>query len=682
MKKLLLIGAMILFGTSLFGQIFSDNFDSYNAGDYLVSSNPADWDTWTGGAGGSSEDAKISSNQAASAPNSLHLMSTSAQGGPSDIILRFDQIYTSGDFTLEANFFVENNKGAYFNLQQDHTPGNVWALDCFMLNNGTLKFSNSGTTMLQSTYPTGQWFNLRMEIDLTSNNWEVFVDNVSIGTFSNPVNSIGILDLYPVNSTSEGGNGQSEFYVDDISYNQTPASLPPVNAGVIYVGQVDGIAGQSQEVVAKIRNLGMNDITSFDLTYEYAGGTPVLESVNSINLSSLDIYEYTFTAPITLLSGSNPLKVTVSNVNLGGQDGDASDDFKEIVVDPVIPGTGKIVVAEEATGTWCPWCVRGTTFMEYMDEKYEGYWAGIAVHNNDPMTNTVYDAGIGTKIQGYPSALVDRLPAIDPSGVEEDFLTQIVKQPKAVITNGASFNSGTRELEVSLTYSFSSNISGNWKVACALSEDGVTGTSSGYAQSNAYAGGSNGEMGGYELLPNPVPASQMVYNGVARMIAPSFSGDGTLLPSSLNAGDEFTVCFTFTLPANWDESNMHIIGMLIDPSGKIDNGGYSTIAEAEANGLKVCNSTLNVGSTPAQTPSFNLYPNPTDGMAYIKVDNSKNEEVKITIVDLTGKVVADRTYSLKQDVLLPINTNQFDKGTYIVRLQRGDSIEQKKLIVQ
>ena len=123
MKKSLLIGAVLFFGTSLsFGQIFSDNFDSYNAGDFLVSSNPADWDTWSGGAGGSSEDAKISSTESASAPNSLYLKSTAAQGGPSDIILRFDQIYTSGDFTLEANFFVASNKGAYFNLQQDHTP--------------------------------------------------------------------------------------------------------------------------------------------------------------------------------------------------------------------------------------------------------------------------------------------------------------------------------------------------------------------------------------------------------------------------------------------------------------------------------------------------------------------------------------------------------------------------------
>ena len=682
MKKPILFVAALFFSASSFSQIFTDNFDSYIAGDFLVSSNPAKWDTWSGGAGGSTEDAKISDVESASGSNSLYLKAATANGGPSDIILRFDEVYDAGNFTLEANFFVVQNKGAYFNLQQDHTPGNVWAIDCHMLNDGTLHFASGGTKLLNTTYPNGAWFNLRMEINLTSNDWEIFIDDVSQGVFSNPITSIGILDLFPVNPATSGGNGQSEFYVDDVMYNHTPAVLPQLNGGVSFVNQLEGIAGQSANVEAKVRNLGTDDITSFDITYTY-GGTPVTESVSGITLTSLEFYDFTFPTPTTLIAGSNVLSVKISNVNGAGQDGDATDDEKTVTINPVTPAPGRIVVGEEATGTWCTWCPRGAVFMEYMATKYDGFWAGVAVHNNDPMVVSIYDAGIAGKVSGLPSALVDRGGSIDPSEMEADFIERIVIAPKAVITNGASFDPATRELKVTLTYDFSSAISGNWKVACVLTEDGVTGTTSGYNQVNGYAGGNSGVMGGYENLPNPVPAAQMVYDHVARKIAPSFAGDATLLPTSVTSGDKHTVCFTFTLPASWDETKMHIVGMLINPSGRIDNGSFSSIADAQTNGLAAeCNAVASLETNEIKSPGFIMYPNPTSDVVYIDMINANGEEVALMVTDLAGKVVAERTYNIEGDVKLPINTNGFAKGTYIVHLKRNGTVQQQKLIVQ
>ena len=104
-----------------------------------------------------------------------------------------------------------------------------------------------------------------------------------------------------------------------------------------------------------------------------------------------------------------------------------------------------------------------------------------------------------------------------------------------------------------------------------LTEDGVTGTTGQYNQQNAYAGGGSGVMGGYELLPNPVPASQMVYDHVARTIVPSFTGMVNSFPTSIANGFQQTICYTFTLPASWDESKIHIIGLLRAPNGSMDN---------------------------------------------------------------------------------------------------------------
>ena len=70
---------------------------------------------------------------------------------------------------------------------------------------------------------------------------------------------------------------------------------------------------------------------------------------------------------------------------------------------------------------------------------------------------------------------------------------------------------------------------------------------SGYNQSNAYAGGGNGVMGGFETLPSSVPAAQMVYDHVARVIAPSFTGYANSFPAVVNSGESHTINFSFLL---------------------------------------------------------------------------------------------------------------------------------------
>jgi hypothetical protein len=676
MKRILLTGIAAMFSATLFSQIFTDNFDTYTAGQDLVSQNPTDWDTWTGGAG-TTEDVAISSANASSGANSLYFASTG--GGPNDIILRFDQEYNSGNFTLESNFFVEAGKGAYFNMQETFVVGGVWAIDCFMLDDGTFNLKSGTTTNLSTTYPIAQWFNMRIEIDLTANVWELFIDNVSQGTFSNPVGSIAILNLYPTNPTTEGGNDVAGFYVDDVSFDHSVTSLPPVNGGVTYVAPIAGIVSQSIAVEGTVRNLGTDPITSFDIEYTYNGMPAVQESVGPVNMASLATYVHTFATPISLAAGSLPLTVTVSNVNAAGADASSADDANTITIDPIVPATGKMVLGEEATGTWCQWCPRGAVFMDFMETNYPDHWAGVAVHNADPMTDPVYDAGIGALIGGYPSSLVDRGAEGDPSTMEATFLNRIIVAPKAFLENGATYDPSTRILEVSVTADFQSSTFADWRVGVILTEDGVTGVA-GYDQSNAYAGGANGVMGGYETLPNPVPAAQMVYDHVARAIEPSFEGLANSFPSSIPSGLIQTNCFAFQLPVDWDETKIHIISFLRNPAGVMDNATKETINSAVANGYVNC--ATSVVHDSSKEEAFKLFPNPTNGVTFVDIINNDGENVNVTVTDLTGKIVAQRDYEVNGAAKLPIVTNEFSKGIYVVTLTIGEVTQQQKLIVQ
>ncbi len=676
MKKVTFFALMLFSASAIAQTTFSDDFDSYTAGSYLGPQSGGEWTTWSN-APGTAEDVMVSDADAASMPNSLYFMSTASTGGPTDLVRNFG-VMNTGSFTLEFNMKVVNGKAGYFNLQRNPTIGDVWAMDANFNDDGTLSIVNQSGLSFSTTYPQGTWFNFRIEIDFNTNHWEIFIDNVSQGYFANTENQVASIDIFPVDQNSPYG---AEYFIDDFATSYTSFTAPALNAAVSFVGYDEGnIAGNNVIAKYRIRNLGQTNITSADVQLDY-NGTQLNDNLTSLNIAPDTEQEFSFATPVTLAAGINDMMVTVSNVNGNGMDDFAGDDTGMAYVNPVVPAAGKMVVGEEATGTWCGWCPRGAVYMDMMENKYGQFWAGIAVHNADPMVVAAYDAGIGGMINGYPSALVDRGGDIDPSGIENPFMQRLTEAPVAFVTNGATYDAGTRELKVSVSYDFQAAASNNYRVICVLTEDGVSGTAAGYGQTNYYAGGGNGEMGGYESLPSPVPASQMVYDHVARAIAPSFTG-GSPFPAVINAGDVLTENFTFTLPAGWDETEMHIIGMLVAPDGRINNAGKATIPEAVANGY--VEGTLSVGSiTPGQPDAaLSLYPNPASDYAVVNITLPETADATLTITDMTGKTVAVGDYkALSGSSTVELNTAAYNAGVYFVSLTfNGEKITQKLIV--
>lgn len=689
MKKLFTLSAVVCAALSLNAQTFSDDFESYTAGQTLGPQSP-DWTTWSNADGGP-EDCNVVNNDASSGTNSIYFSSTSSSGGPSDVVLNFGGAHNTGTFVYEQDMKIQSGKGGYFNFQANAVIGQVWALEVYINQSGGFQMSNTNGVLLTGTFPTNTWFTLKFDINLNQNNWQVLVNNVAVGSFANTVNQIASIDIFPVNAASPiGGNNQAGFWIDDVSYTYTPYVLPSVNAGVVAVGcmnpatrtpgSITGIVGQTRPISATVRNLGMNAITSFTLGMSFNANVQS-QNFTSVNIPSLGVYHVTFNVPVTLIAGVNTAIVTVSNVNGLGPDGDLSDDVNTTTGNiTTVPAPGKVVVGEEGTGTWCQWCPRGAVFMDYMAESYEGFWAGVAVHNNDPMANTMYDAGVGGLISGYPSALVDRGSEINPSDVENSFLQRVVIAPTASIVNGAAWNNTGDSLKVSVSYTFISAGNAQYKALCILTEDSVTGTS-GYAQSNAYANNAAGPMGGFENLPSSVPASIMNYNHVARGIAPSFTGT-TGFASTVPVATTVTFNFKFPVSAAWDTSQFHIIGVLVNPNGTFNNAGVSSLGQAINNGFVT--GVREIGANvPGQPDDLKVYPNPSTGLSFIELNLDNAQDVSLTIRDITGKVVAMRNYGTMSGAnLLPINTEEFAKGMYTVELITGDAMHRSRMIVE
>jgi hypothetical protein len=650
---------------------FTDNFDSYTTG-YLGPQSPT-WTTWSG-TEGTTEDATVTTTNPHSGANCVYYSSVALNGGPTDCVLPFGSQMTTGTFVMDFWLFVNSGKNAYFNFQQNTTVGQVWNSDWNFTSTGALNVTNQNGLSFSTTYTMNAWSHIIITVQLNNSEWNVNIDGVDMGTFHNTSLGIAGIDIFPIQN--------SQFYIDDISINHTPYVSNTNDIAISYLSLPGGLAGSTVSVKALLRNVGTNVVANPYISLYQNGSLIGSQTISGLNLASMDTQIVTFTNQVTY-TASNTITADAQISTGTADDDDTNNDTIIFNYNAITPAPGKLVVAEEGTGTWCQWCPRGAVFMDMMSTTYSGFFQGIAVHNNDPMEVAVYDAGIG--FTSFPGAKVDRLTTIDPSAIEPDFITRIQIAPKAMIVNGAQWNATNDSIYVSLTTTFAQAVaSGNYKVACVLIEDNVTGTT-GYAQSNAYAGGGNGVMGGFEALSNPVPAAQMTYDFVARAILPSFAGLSNAYTIPASIGYVKTHNFVFAVPATWSKPDMKIVGLFIDNTGKIDNASSTDINTAVANGYVVGTMVFDATASIDENiiDQMALYPNPTSSITNLKFNLTESTDVTVNVLTIDGKRISSHNYGpLSGAQNIEINTMDWAKGIYLVEVVTGRASKVMKLSVQ
>ena len=77
--------------------------------------------------------------------------------------------------------------------------------------------------------------------------------------------------------------------------------------------------------------------------------------------------------------------------------------------------------------------------------------------------------------------------------------------------------------------------------------------------------------------------------------------------------------------------------------------------------------------------NWDIYPNPTEKKLFVSFEGDNSNEVKISILDLTGKVrYTDRFKSL--NALIEIDMSDLAQGIYLIQIQKNDFIETKRII--
>lgn len=514
------------------------------------------------------------------------------------------------------------------------------------------------------------------ELPGNTGDWETrFVDLSSYAG----LNNVKIAFAY-----DDGGDWLYGWAIDNVLIYAPVAGL---DAGVatFLIGKLDPtptftsfskyITDLPLSVSATISNLGTTPITSFDATWT-DGTSTYPESITGLNIGTFESYTYTASTDYVTLPGSHTLSLTISNINGGSAELNSDNNDGSFTVTGLVPNPDQHYVAEEATGTWCGWCVRGIVFMDYMRESYPEQFIGIAVHNGDPMKLTAYDSWVGAfpGFQGYPSVIVNRNYIKDPSELEADFINNISNAPAVKVSVDPVYNTVTKELTATLTGEFLQNLSGDYRFVAVLREDSVHGTSSTYAQTNYYSiadYGYAGPMQGFENQPGHIPASQMYYDFVGRALLSSVDGTAGSLPGTLNSGSSYSYNFTYTVPASYNVNRLKVVGMVVDYStGEVLNAGI--------NGLKF---TTGINDQFVNGSVF-MYPNPAKETAYLDLKIAKAANVNFQVVNLLGQVVAtEEIGTISGSQLIPVDVSHLPSGIYQVKIRIGDQQLTQKLEV-
>lgn len=488
------------------------------------------------------------------------------------------------------------------------------------------------------------------------------------------------VDLSPIGSQAsvmlafeynDGGDWLYGWMLDNVSVFGLPSTSATLSSVAPVAGTPSayGGVGTSVDISGTIMNSGASTINA--ITVEYSDGTNTYtDNLTGLNLASFGSYNFTHNSGFIVPStGNHNIDVWITLVG----DADNSDDMISTTIVGVAFVPVHNVVFEEATGTWCGWCPRGSVNMDLMATSHPDACL-IAVHNGDPMTDATYDGGVGSfpGFSGYPSVLSDRKMIVDPSAMETYYAAHKDDFGFAEISGSSTFNSGTREAVVSASAELAVDLNGDYRFACVFTENGVTGTDAGYNQTNYYAGGGNGPMGGYESLPSSVPAAQMVYEFVARTILGGFSGQSGSLPGSMTAGQTYNYSFNYTIPAGFDENEMKAIILLIDNgSDQILNAAQMTVG----------------GNTGIVFPvksigTMNVYPNPATNNVSISLNLDKSSDVTVMVTDILGKVIA--VYNEGQlsegSSTIAVDVANLPAGTYNINVVAEDGMMAKTIV--
>lgn len=207
--------------TTLSAQGFTESFEDFNVGDYVVVSSE-NFETWTPGNGGTAEDAMVTDAMASEGNNCMEIMQTIAAGGATDVIMLINE--TSGNWGVNFDMHMVGGAGGYFNVQGTQQWGSSqadpssWQLSLYEDGAGTASIEGPWGAE-SASLSTDEWHNIDLVVDIDQGLMQMSIDNEVL--FQTVY--VGILGSINFFAWTGGTGLLGHYYIDNI--NVAPSTV-------------------------------------------------------------------------------------------------------------------------------------------------------------------------------------------------------------------------------------------------------------------------------------------------------------------------------------------------------------------------------------------------------------------------------------------------------------------------
>ena len=341
------------------------------------------------------------------------------------------------------------------------------------------------------------------------------------------------------------------------------------------------------------------------------------------------------------------------------------------------------VVFEEGTGAWCQYCADGAAIADVMDNNFPDALM-IGVHNGDAMTIPDGDTINDFYVAGYPQPTFNRSGAAISRGAWNSTMSGMLQGSSAVTVSfdSVDYNMTTRVLTVDVRAMFTGIENGDLRINLAITEDEVTGTGSGYNQVNA----DNNTPGHvYQGAGNPIVGFK--HSHVLRAYLGGPWGNAGDIPATTNFGTVGTHRYTYTIPANYDDTKIQLVAFVSR------HNGPGITERRILNGEEFNLSTLTVGRTEmnAASETMTINGNPLVERAKIVFTTETAGNYKLEVLNMLGQQVANLGEAFVDKGIHTMVWNgqnnagfAVENGMYLVRLlsENGQALSKRILVAR
>lgn len=307
---LFLLAGLFLAAGYLNAQVmYSDDFESYTAGQGIALQEANWWDTWTGNPG-TAEDPTVSAAYAYQGINSVMV------SGTNDGVIEFADL-TTGRYRIEFYIMVPEGKLGYYNIMQNFNPsgsGLVWGMQV-MLKNGVMTIDGMGYGAVTYNYTPGTWFKVQHFIDLNSDWVDMYINDQLVHAYqwSKGVSGTGTLnklDAFDFYAWDDDGTGTPEYYMDNFLIEEVETPYAPANFAYTLENGNDVVLTWDAPT------------SGTPESYSIARDGDVIGTTTELTLTDLNVYPNTYNYSLLAYYGTSsgysapqPLEVTIAGGN-------------------------------------------------------------------------------------------------------------------------------------------------------------------------------------------------------------------------------------------------------------------------------------------------------------------------------------------------------------------------------